>query len=64
MEAHLAMAHGAIDYVLRRKQNPNVLPELAGKLAYWLQVEPDNSFAREAFDAVQGMCRNVTSSPR
>lgn len=62
MQAHLAMTHGAIDYVLRRKQNPNVPPELAGKLAYWLQVEPENSFAREAFDAVQGMCRNVTSS--
>lgn len=60
LDAHLAMKLGAVEYIIQRRRNPAALPELAGKLAYWLQVEPDNAFALLAFERVREMCKNET----
>ncbi len=58
LEAHFAIKFGAVKYILQRRHTPNALLELAGKLAYWRQVEPDNEFVVMAFEKVREMCRN------
>ena len=57
-QAHLAIKLGATEYIIKNRQNPNAMPELLGKLAYWLQVEPANSFAKMAFGEIRSMLKS------
>ena len=57
LDAHLAMKFGPVEYILQRRRIHNPLLVLAGKLAYWLQVEPENDYALMAFEKIRGMCR-------
>jgi RNA-directed DNA polymerase len=59
-QAHLAIKLGATEYIIKNRQNHNALPELLGRLAYWLQVEPENSFAKMAFGEIRGMLKSGT----
>ena len=64
LEAHLAIKLGPIEFIMQHKSGPGVLVKLSGKLAYWLQVEPDNTFAKTAFEAIREMCRGDLGTSR
>lgn len=64
LDAHLAMKLGAVEYIIQRRRNPNALLELSGKLAYWLQVEPENPFATMAFKRIREMTESGGSATR
>lgn len=48
-EFHCIRKHGLISHMTSLKiRNPKYLPSLIGKFSFWLQVEPENVFAKNA----------------
>ena len=52
-ELHYITKFGLISHISKKKiRNPNYLMSLEGRVRFWLQIEPNNKFARTALDYI------------
>ena len=55
-EIYFVRKFGILSHVINQKiRNPFYLQSLIGKFGFWLQIEPDNEFAKQAFDDLINM---------
>ena len=49
LEIHCIRKHGLLGHIRKHKiKNPNYLLSIIGKIHFWLSVEPDNKYAKQA----------------
>ncbi|MGG5873917.1 retron St85 family RNA-directed DNA polymerase [Pseudomonas peli] len=53
-EFHYIRKHGYLSHIAKRKiKDPFYLDVVQGKIAFWLQIEPNDNFARNAFNYIK-----------
>ena len=58
-EAHFIQKYGLISHISKKKiRAPTYIDSIEGKLAFWLQVEPNNEFARESLSHIRKIRRD------